>query len=48
MSRSVHVFVSYSHDDKAWCDAVVKHLQSLHDPIEVEVWVDRNRIRAGD
>ncbi|QTQ35081.1 TIR domain-containing protein [Aromatoleum petrolei] len=44
----MHVFVSYSHDDKAWCDAVVKHLQSLHDPIEVEVWVDRNRIRAGD
>lgn len=48
MSRAVNVFVSYSHDDGAWCDVVVKHLQGLHDPIEVEVWIDRKGIRAGD
>jgi len=47
MSKSTNVFVSYSHDDESWCDAVAKHLRSLHDPIDVTVWVDRHRIRAG-
>lgn len=48
MSQTTHVFVSYSREDDSWCDAVVKHLQGLHDPIEMDVWLDRNRIRAGD
>lgn len=47
MSHSAHVFVSYSHDDESWCDAVARHLRSLHDPLDVTVWVDRHRIRAG-
>ncbi|WP_211163124.1 toll/interleukin-1 receptor domain-containing protein [Aromatoleum diolicum] len=47
MSYSANIFVSYSHDDESWCDAVAKHLRSLHDPLDVTVWVDRHRIRAG-
>ncbi|HJV28636.1 MAG TPA: TIR domain-containing protein [Aromatoleum sp.] len=47
MSQSTHVFISYSHEDEAWCDALAKHLGSLQDPFGVSVWVDRHRIRAG-
>ena len=47
MSDARHIFVSYSHEDEAWCDAVAKHLRTLHDPVRATVWVDRHRIRAG-
>lgn len=47
MGDTRHIFISYSHEDEAWCDAVAKHLRTLHDPVSVSVWVDRHRIRAG-
>jgi hypothetical protein len=47
MSDTKRIFVSYSHQDEAWCDAVAQHLRTLHDPIQTTVWVDRHRIRAG-
>jgi tetratricopeptide (TPR) repeat protein len=41
------VFVSYSHQDEAWKDRLVKQLRVLELEGELEVWDDR-RIDAGD
>ncbi len=43
------IFVSYSHADDDACNAVFTHLQNLkHLDIDVDVWIDRDKIRAGD
>jgi TIR domain len=41
------VFISYSHEDEAWKDRLLKHLAVLKQQGEVEVWDDR-KIRGGD
>jgi hypothetical protein len=41
------VFVSYSHQDEAWKDRLVKQLRVLELEGDLEVWDDR-RIAAGD
>ena len=41
------VFVSYSHKDKVWLDAVLPHLQAAQRHGKFEVWSDRE-IREGD
>lgn len=47
MARKAKVFISYSHQDAAWCEAVARQLRALHDPLEADIWVDSRLIRAG-
>jgi hypothetical protein len=48
MSTVKRVFVSYGHADAAWCTLFKDMLESVHDPLEYDVWVDDHKIRAGD
>jgi hypothetical protein len=48
VTQTLHVFISYAHEDEAWCDLVHRQLKAVHDPLELEVWVDSQKIRIGD
>ena len=41
------IFISYSHDDKAWMKRVVKHLRVL-EPEGLSVWEDHQITAGGD
>ena len=45
MGEKRQVFISYSHEDDAWCKALAKHLGALRD--RIEVWIDEKQIRLG-
>lgn len=42
------LFVSYSHKDKAYVDRIRVHLSPLVDWGQVDLWVDEQKIAAGD
>ncbi len=44
--NSVHVFVSYSHNDRRWLDRLQIHLMPLMKDYELDLW-DDTRIRPG-
>jgi O-acetyl-ADP-ribose deacetylase (regulator of RNase III) len=44
--KGVEVFISYAHEDEAWCDALRKHLSSLRQEGVITDWYDR-KIGAG-
>lgn len=46
MGEKKQVFISYSHEDDAWCSALEKYLVGqLRE--RIDVWIDRKNIRAG-
>lgn len=44
-STMVKVFISYSHNDKKWCDEIKKHLKPSSD--KINVWVD-HELKPGE
>lgn len=41
--KPITVFVSYSHNDEAWKDKLVRHLRALEQAgVNMEIWHDRD------
>ena len=47
MTSQPHIFVSYSHQDKAYADALMAHISPLKRRFEFDLWSDQ-KITVGD
>lgn len=45
--EKVRVFISYAHEDKAWCERIKDYLSPLTQDNEIEVWTDQS-LEYGD
>ena len=46
--KPLKIFISYAHEDIDSCNELEKHFSNMKRSKEVELWIDRSKIKAGD